>query len=192
MSNVDFEVVHNVTALSALRCGWLDSTTRPGITARNSLLYTGDRLIIPHHSDLCETVFRLCHDALGHFGSEKSYAGIQHSFYWLNMRKKLESMYLPACEACQQNKSLTWKPTGPLHPLPVPDGRGVSVAIDFIGPLPEDEGFDSICTMSDHLGADFRCIPTCTDITADEFALLFFNNWYCKNGLPSHIISDRD
>src|ERR1700678_2687187 len=31
----------------------------------------------------------------------------------------------------------TTTPIGPLHPLPVPDGRGDSVAMDFIGPLPQ-------------------------------------------------------
>ena len=29
-------------------------------------------------------------------------------------------------------------------------------------------------------------------MTAEEIALLFFNNWYCENGLPLDIISDRD
>jgi len=31
-----------------------------------------------------------------------------------------------------------------------------------------------------------------TDIMAEDLALVFFNNWYCENGLPKEIISDRD
>jgi len=84
------------------------------------------------------------------------------------------------------------RPAGPLHPLPVPDGRGDSVAIDFIGPLPEDEGFDCIVTMTNRMGSDIRVIPTRMDIMAEDFAELFFDHWYCENGLPLEIISDRD
>jgi hypothetical protein len=42
------------------------------------------------------------------------------------------------------------------------------------------------------LGSDIRLIPTRTTITAEELALLFFDNWYCENGLPRDIVSDRD
>lgn len=87
---------------------------------------------------------------------------------------------------------MTRKPAGSLHPLPVPDGHGQAIAIDFIGPLPLDDGFNCIATISDRLGADFRPIPTRTDITAEDFAALFFKHWYCENGLPLDIVSDRD
>ena len=30
------------------------------------------------------------------------------------------------------------------------------------------------------------------DITAEDLASIFFNRWYCENGLPMDIISDRD
>src|ERR1700733_9024502 len=30
------------------------------------------------------------------------------------------------------------------------------------------------------------------DVTAPELALVFFNEWYCKNGLPLKLVSDRD
>src|SRR5271168_2128338 len=31
-----------------------------------------------------------------------------------------------------------------------------------------------------------------TSLTARELAILFFDHWYCENGLPNDIISDRD
>lgn len=58
------------------------------------------------------------------------------------------------------------------------------MAIDFIGPLPEDEGFDCMVTMTDRTGSDVRVVPTRTDISAEDFAELFFDHWYCENGLP--------
>ena len=84
------------------------------------------------------------------------------------------------------------KPLGPLHPLPIPDRRCDSVAIDFIGPLLPEGGFDSIVTFMDRLGSDIRIVPTSTTLTAEQLAELFFTHWYCENGLPLEIISDRD
>ena len=108
------------------------------------------------------------------------------------MRKDLEEGYIPSCAECLRNKSPTSKPLGPLHPLPIPDERCNSVSMDFIGPLPPDNSFDCILTIMDRLNSDMRLIPTKTTLTAEELAVLFFESWYCENGLPLDIISDRD
>jgi hypothetical protein len=41
------------------------------------------------------------------------------------------------------------KVPSPLHPLPIPESRADSVALDFIGPLPLDEGFGCILSIMD-------------------------------------------
>ena len=64
--------------------------------------------------------------------------------------------------------------------------------MDFIGPLPENDGTDCILTIMDRLGSDIQIIATRTDITAEELAVIFIDHCYCENGLPSEIISDRD
>jgi hypothetical protein len=57
--------------------------------------------------------------------------------------------------------------------------------------LPEDEGYNSIITFTNRLGhADVHIVPTRTDISAQDFAAIFFDNWYCENGLPLNIVSD--
>ena len=66
------------------------------------------------------------------------------------------------------------------------------VAIDFIGPLPLDNGFDTIITITDCMGSDIQIIPTVSTLTADKLAELFFEKWYCENGLPLDIVSNRD
>lgn len=81
---------------------------------------------------------------------------------------------------------------GPLHPLPVPDGRSSSIGIDFVGPLPLDAGFNALCTMTDRLGSDYWIMPTRTDIMAEDFTTLFFDHWYCENGLLDNIVCDRN
>jgi hypothetical protein len=64
--------------------------------------------------------------------------------------------------------------------------------MDFIGPLPMDQSHDCILTITDRLGSDIRIIPTSTTLNAKQLASVFFNEWYCENGLPKDIISDRD
>jgi hypothetical protein len=165
----------------------------PSLREVNGLLYLGDRLLVPNVPDVRESLFRTAHDVLGHFGAEKSYAALRDSFFWPGMRKDIEKAYVPGCVQCQKNKSLTSKPAGPLHPLPIPDARGDSIAMDFIGPLPEDNGFNAILTITDRLGhADIRIVPTRMEVTAADTALLLYDNWYLENGLPLNIVSDRD
>src|ERR1700723_2318546 len=108
------------------------------------------------------------------------------------MHRDLENAYIPSCAECQQNKSNTSKPTGPLHPLPVPDDCFDTVALDFIGPLPEENGKDTILTMTDPLGVDIRIIAMHSMDTATKITTILFDEWYCENGLMLNLISDWD
>ncbi|KAJ3567660.1 hypothetical protein NP233_g6218 [Leucocoprinus birnbaumii] len=167
-------------------------TKMDNLTIEGNLLFYKGRLIIPRVGQVRETILSLAHKALGHFGFDKTYETLRESFYWPGMRTYLESAYIPSCLECQKNKAPTTKPVGPLHPLPVPDDRFSSIAMDFVGPFPEENGFNYLLTITDRLGADVRLIPCTTDISAPELAELFFTNWYCENGLPAEIICDRD
>jgi hypothetical protein len=135
-------------------------------------------------------LFHLAHDTLGHFGAEKSYAVLREAYYWPGMHRDLELGYIPSCMECQRNKSKTTKLRGPLHPLPVPDKRNERVAVDFIGPLPEDKGYNCLMTMTDALGSDIHLVPTRTDLKAPGAADLFFKHWFCENGLPDSLVCD--
>jgi hypothetical protein len=106
-------------------------------------------------SKVHELLFHLAHDVLGHFGFAKTYGSLCESFYWPNMCHNLALAYMLACADCQQNKGTTQKPMDPLHPLPMLDQQGDSVTMDFIGPLPEDEGFDYIVTFTDQLNGEY-------------------------------------
>lgn len=162
------------------------------ISLQDGLLFTNNRLIIPRVNAIREEIFRLAHDTLGHFGFEKTYGSIRDSFYWPNMRRDLQRAYIPGCADCQRNKNSTAPASGPLHPLPVPDARGDSVAIDFLGPLPLDEGYDQIIIFTDRLGSDIRIVPSRTTLNTEGLARIFIDHWFCENGLPTEIVSDRD
>ena len=155
-------------------CKQLLSASRgmPNLTVRDGLWFAGERLIVPAGCSARENIFCVAHDTLGHFGFFKTYNSLRNSYFWPNMRKDLEQGYIPSCIDCQRNKNTTKKPTGPLHPLPIPDGRGDSVAMDFIGPLPEENGFDCILTMTDRLNSDVQLVPCSTKTDAEQLAFV--------------------
>ena len=108
------------------------------------------------------------------------------------MKRDLGESYIPACEECQWNKASTQLPAGPLHSLPVVDARFDCIFIDVTDQLPEENGFNHLRTITDQLGADIKLIPCRSEITTEGFARLFFDHWYCDNGLPLKTVSDRD
>ena len=95
------------------------------------------------------------------------------------MRRDLENGYVPSYLKCQCNKSTTTKPIRPLHLLPIPDQRGDSVTINFIGLLPKDEGNNCIITFTDCLGSDIQLTAMHTDITGEQLA-------YCRKDMRSY------
>src|ERR1700722_16214991 len=66
--------------------------------------------------------------------------------------------------------------------------RCLSVVIDFIGPLLEDDGYDGIMTMTDRIGADLQMEPVKMSMSAKDEVQVFFDEWYCNNGLPLEIV----
>ena len=87
------------------------------ICNKNGYWFIGKQLMIPNVKHVRKSLFQLTHDALGHFGSDKSLASLRGSFYWPDMQHNLKTAYIPSCAACQQNKGSTTKPAGPLHTL---------------------------------------------------------------------------
>jgi hypothetical protein len=178
------EITADKSFLDSVRAGYAEdawcktlpsaSLSWPGLVFRDDLWYVGNRLIIPRTANLRETLFILAHDVLGHFGFDKTYGSLRNAYYWPNMRRDLELGYVASCPDCQCNKSSTNKPYGPLHPLPIPNQRGDSVTIDFIGPLPEDDGKNSIITFTDRLGSDIQLLASRTDISVEQLAYLLF------------------
>jgi hypothetical protein len=65
--------------------------------------------------------------------------------------------------------------------------------MDFIVNLPMTPlGFDGIFTIVDRFSRLVRFIPIRSDISAADVGKVFFEQWLCKYGVPSKIISDRD
>lgn len=65
--------------------------------------------------------------------------------------------------------------------------------MDFVGPFPvSDRGFDMVFTVVDRFSRLCCFIPIKSDFSASDVAQAFFENWICRYGVPTKIISDRD
>ncbi|CAI5483970.1 unnamed protein product [Closterium sp. Yama58-4] len=71
----------------------------------------------------------------GHFGSNKTLAGIAKYYYWPRMAADVQQ-FVTSCDTCQQMKSSKQKKAGLLQPLPVPEQPWQVVSLDFITELP--------------------------------------------------------
>lgn len=63
---------------------------------------------------------------------------------------------------------------GTIAPTTHPRSMWCSVAMDFIGLLPEDDGFVCIVSFTDWLNSDIWIIPTCINISAEDLTVIFF------------------
>jgi hypothetical protein len=88
-----------------------------GVSKANGLWYVGDHLLILCTGNICENLFWLAHDCLGHFGVDKAPGLLLLAKH---EEETLKDGYIPSCADCQCNKSQTSKPAGPLHPLLIP------------------------------------------------------------------------
>ncbi|GBG59842.1 hypothetical protein CBR_g66645 [Chara braunii] len=89
-----------------------------------------DRLCVPNHAPLRTHFLDLAHGRSGHFDFEKTYESLLQQFDWPRMKGSAEK-FIAECQVCQRTKVHRHKPYGLLKPLPIPDGPGESVSIDF-------------------------------------------------------------
>jgi len=93
--NATLKITADKAFLEAVKAGYMDDDwckTLPNVTMswprlvfHDGLWYVGNHLIIPQTKDLCETLFTLAHNVLGHYGFDKMYGSLRNAYYWPNM-----------------------------------------------------------------------------------------------------------
>ncbi|GBG75832.1 hypothetical protein CBR_g21076 [Chara braunii] len=151
-----------------------------------------DRLCVPNHEPIMTNFLDLAHGRSGHFGVEKTYGNLLEKFMWPGM-KRMTQRFVAECEVCQRIKSSRQKPYGLLHPLPIPDGPGESVSIDFTDMGKKSRnGYSQVMVIVDRFSKFLNLIPlpphAPTDLVIEEF-----NKRYIPQcGPPKTLVSDRD
>ena len=139
-----------------------------------------------------ETWMKEFHDLplAGHPGVKRMKKLMEKVVFWEGMNEDIEK-YVEGCQECQKNKPDRRKRAAPLHPLPIAMHPWERISVDFIGPLPESNGFDMIMVIVDYFTKMKIFVPTTTKVTALEAAELFKNHAFKRFGIPKGIVSDR-
>ena len=164
------------------------------ITARDGVLYHGDRVVVPNDRALRTQLLSEAHDSgsSGHTGVAATTDRLQQRVYWAGMASAVHD-YVVSCDSCQRNKVEQRRTAGLLRPPSVPDEPGYAINMDFVFGLPRTEnGHTGYLSMTCRL-SNWLAIALCADdVGAEGAAQLVFDHWVAHYGLPAEILSDRD
>ncbi|MGI4793839.1 MAG: RNase H-like domain-containing protein, partial [Janthinobacterium lividum] len=164
-----------------------------GVVRRDGLVYSrGGQLYIPNDRRLRTRLLELAHDAVGHFGRDRTLERLQRHCVWDGMSKEVAD-YCRGCAVCAVTKTASTAPAGQLVPLPIPERAWDSVGIDFTGPLPVTAaGYNSIMAIVDRLTGMLMLRPCKTTIKGIEAGKVLLDQMLGMGRLPTSIVSDRD
>jgi hypothetical protein len=140
---------------------------------------------------LREFILKTVHEGLGHFSYNKCYRYAVHYFWWPQFRLDMQD-YCKSCDSCQINKEPTTLPLGNPSSLPQPSATWQSYAIDFAGPFPTSQGYNTLLVILDRFSSFTFLIPVTKNITAIETYQAFHKTIIDEHGPPLSIVVDQD
>ena len=137
-----------------------------GVTMADGIMVKDGKVYVP--DDVRELVMKEYHDSplSGHPGANKTLATIRRDFFWSKRMYVDIRNYVRGCDRCQRTKPSRQPRMRTLHPHAVPEAPWEEVTVDFIGELPESNGYNAICVVVDRFSKQIHAIPTTTKITA--------------------------
>jgi transposase InsO family protein len=142
---------------------------------------------------MVQLLLQACHDdpmTGGHFSTDRIYYKVKTQYWWPGMRSAIKQ-HVRSCILCQQYNVSRQKRPGQLRPIKPPDGPLTFIGIDYCGPFrvtPRENQY--VLVITDHFTRHVTAIalPNCT---AETTAQTLFNEYFCKYGIPSVILSDQ-
>ncbi|CAF4443269.1 unnamed protein product, partial [Didymodactylos carnosus] len=130
------------------------------------------------------------HPTAGHFSSKRTYYKMKFQYWWPDMYHSTED-YIKACLPCQQHNHNRKKRPGHLKPIPPPHGPFQVIGIDFCGPFsrtPNENRY--VLCITDHFTRWVIAVAL-PDCKAETTAETIYNEYICKYGVPTTILSDQ-
>ncbi|GBG80195.1 hypothetical protein CBR_g30561 [Chara braunii] len=151
-----------------------------------------DCLCVPNHAPLRTHFLDLAPGRSGHFGFEKTYGSLLQQFDWPGMKGSAQK-FIVECQVCQRIKVHRHKPYGLLRPLPIPNGPGESISIDFtdMGKVSE-AGNSQIMVIVNRFYKFLNLIPLPPHAPTELVIEEFHQQYIMQSGVPKTIVSDRD
>ena len=153
-----------------------------------------NRLCVPSDSDLKQEILEEAHCSAYamHPGSTEMYRTIRENYWWPNMKREMAD-YVSRCLTCQQVKASRQRPSGLLHPLPIPVWKWDHITMDFVYDLPRTRnGHDGVWVIVDRLTKSAHFLPVWKNYKLERLAKLYVNEIVRLHGVPESIVSDRD
>lgn len=152
------------------------------------------RILVPANPTIRTTIISESHDIIvsGHLGITKTVMRVREHFTWDGLVADVHA-YVKSCAHCQANKARNVGEAGLLQPIAPPMTKGLSITIDFVGPLPRTaRRKDFIMVIVDRFSKRVWYEPTTQTVNAKQAARILFDRVVRHQGLPEVIISDRD
>ncbi|CAB0007775.1 unnamed protein product [Nesidiocoris tenuis] len=137
--------------------------------------------------DYRKRFFHQVHD-LAHPGVRSTVTQMTSKYVWPSIKKDV-ALWAQSCIACQRTK-ITRHTKSPIGSFDHVDERFSTVHVDIVGPLPQSDGNIFCLTMIDRYTNWVEAVPM-VDSSADTVARLFYSNWICRFGAPSHLVTDQ-
>ena len=119
-------------------------------------------------------VLRMCYDSgiAGHWGRHRTQELVSRYFWWQGWQEDVAT-YVAGCQRCQLAKSDRHSKATKLLPMPTGVRPWEEISMDFVGELPESEGFNVILVITDRF-TKMRCyIPARDTWTAEDVANVY-------------------
>ncbi|CAF4948093.1 unnamed protein product [Pieris macdunnoughi] len=131
------------------------------------------QLVVPEHE--WANMLVVYHDDpnAGHYGADKTYQAISRRYYWIGMRKYIES-YAKQCIKCQRYKPSNQKPAELLqtHAL---SQRFEVISFDLFGPLPPSSDGKTWIFIVEDINSRWVELFSLEDATAERCATVLIN-----------------
>jgi hypothetical protein len=130
------------------------------------------------------------HPLSGHFGVQRTYLKIKNRFWWPNMKQSI-TQYIQSCLPCQQYNVSRSKKPGQLQPILPPEGPFQLIGMDYCGPFKQTpRGNQYVLCITDYFTRWIVAVAV-PDCSAQTTAEALFNEYICKYGVPTVILSDQ-
>ena len=162
----------------------------PGVNISNWPKNLDSLWIIPSEHRI--EVLNQCHDLVvaGHWSHNRTKEIILRNFIWDNWQKDVAN-YVAICTKCQKAKADRHSRQLKLCLMPTRTIPFQEIAMDFIGKLPDSEGFNAILLITDQFTKMQIYIPAKTTWTSEDIANAYLYEVWKLFSLPTHVTSNR-
>ena len=135
-------------------------------------------------------IMQACHStAFCHLGTMRTLCMLERFYWWIGMNV-CTRWWLRHCLMCQARKNPPLTVRWPIISMPLPEGPGVAVSADYVGPLPVTPPGNTSCCSSIASVAGPTCSPvTAAEFTAEGTANILVHQYILLWGCPRTILS---